>query len=45
VLQARPDGGYAGKLASWAKTALHRTLEIVRRPDDLHTFTVLPAGG
>jgi transposase len=36
------DGGYAGKLVSWAKTALYLTLEIVRRPDDLHTFQVLP---
>src|SRR5438445_5804906 len=36
------DGGYAGRLVSWAKTALHLTLEIVRRPDDLHTFQVLP---
>lgn len=36
------DGGYAGKLVSWAKTTLKLTLEIVRRPDDLHTFQVLP---
>jgi transposase len=36
------DGGYAGKLVSWARTRLHLTLEIVRRPDDLHTFQVLP---
>jgi transposase len=36
------DGGYAGKLVTWAKTALKLTLEIVRRPDDLHTFQVLP---
>jgi putative transposase len=36
------DGGYAGKLVTWAATALRMTLEIVRRPDDLHTFQVLP---
>ena len=37
------DGGYAGKLVTWAKTKLKKlTLQIVRRPDDLHTFQVLP---
>jgi transposase len=36
------DGGYAGKLVTWAKTRLHLRLEIVKRPDDLHTFEVLP---
>jgi transposase len=36
------DGGYAGKLVTWAGKALKLTLEIVRRPDDLHTFKVLP---
>jgi len=36
------DGGYAGKLVTWAKTRLALTLEIVKRPDDLHTFKVLP---
>lgn len=36
------DGGYAGKLVTWAKTALKLTVEIVRRPEDLHTFQVLP---
>jgi hypothetical protein len=37
------DGGYAGKLVTWAKTKLtpKLTLEIVKRPDDLHTFQVL----
>jgi transposase len=42
VRLAWADGGYAGKLVTWAKTALKLTLEIVRRPDDLHTFKVLP---
>ena len=36
------DGGYAGKLVTWAKTRVAITLEIVKRPDDLHTFKVLP---
>ena len=36
------DGGYAGKLVTWAKDTLRRRLQIVRRPDDLHTFKVLP---
>jgi len=36
------DGGYAGKLVTWASQTLHRTLQIVKRPDDLHTFKVLP---
>jgi transposase len=36
------DGGYAGKLVTWAAGTLHRTLQIVKRPDDLHTFKVLP---
>jgi transposase len=36
------DGGYAGKLVTWAKTALGLTVQIVKRPDDLHTFKVLP---
>jgi transposase len=30
------------KLASWARTRLRLPLQIVRRPDDLHTFQVLP---
>jgi transposase len=36
------DGGYAGKLVTWAATRLKLTLAIVKRPDDLHTFKVLP---
>jgi transposase len=38
------DGGYAGKLVTWAKTKLKPklTVQIVKRPDDLHTFQVLP---
>ena len=41
VRLAWADGGYAGKLVTWAKTALKLTLQIVRRPDDLHAFQVL----
>jgi transposase len=36
------DGGYAGKLLPWAATWLKMTAQIVKRPDDLHTFAVLP---
>ena len=39
---ADSNGIYAGKLVTWAKTALKLTLAIVRRPDDLHAFQVLP---
>jgi transposase len=44
VKLAWADGGYAGKLITWAKTKLKPklTLQIVKRPDDLHTFQVLP---
>jgi transposase len=42
VKLAWADGGYAGKLITWAATALKLTLAIVKRPDDLHTFKVLP---
>jgi len=38
------DGGYAGKLVTWAAAKLKPklALQIVKRPDDLHTFKVLP---
>jgi transposase len=44
VKLAWADGGYAGKLVTWASSRLKPklTLEIVKRPDDLHTFQVLP---
>jgi len=35
------DGGYAGRLVTWA-AGLRRVLQIVKRPDNLHTFKVLP---
>jgi transposase len=42
IALAWADGGYAGKLVTWAKATLKLTLQIVKRPDDLHTFQVLP---
>jgi transposase len=42
VRLAWADGGYAGKLLPWAAKWLKLTVEIVKRPDDLHTFQVLP---
>ena len=36
------DGGYAGQLIPWASSRLNLTVQIVKRPDDLHTFQVLP---
>jgi len=41
VRLAWADGSYAGKLLPWAARQ-GITVQIVRRPDDLHTFTVLP---
>jgi putative transposase len=41
VKLARAGGGYSGKLVTWAASALKLTVQIVRRPDDLHTFQVL----
>ena len=42
VRLAWADGGYAGKLLPWSATWLKLTVQIVKRPDDLHTFAVLP---
>ncbi|MCA1708871.1 MAG: IS5 family transposase [Actinobacteria bacterium] len=36
------DGGYAGRLVSWASTVLALTLTIVKRSDDTTGFVVLP---
>jgi transposase len=36
------DGGYAGKLVQWAKQTARLVLEIVRKPEGLRTFEVLP---
>jgi transposase len=47
VKLAWADGGYAGKLVTWARTTLtpRLTLQIVKRPGDLHTFRSCPAAG
>jgi len=42
VRRAWADSVYAGKLLPWAATWLKLTVEIVRRPEGLHTFQVLP---
>jgi transposase len=36
------DGGYAGKLLDWTRTHLNLALQIVKRPDNLNKFVVLP---
>ncbi|TDT94130.1 transposase [Streptomyces sp. 846.5] len=36
------DGGYTGRLVSWARETLRLTLEIVKRSDDVSGFVVLP---
>lgn len=36
------DGGYAGQLVDWVKAICRWTLEIVKRPDDVQGFVVLP---
>jgi transposase len=36
------DGGYAGRLVTWAKAVLHLTITIVKRTDDIKGFVVLP---
>ena len=36
------DGGYAGKLVNWVKQFCHWVLEIVKRPDDVKGFVLLP---
>jgi len=36
------DGGYAGKLVNWVKVGFRKTLEIVKRSDDIKGFVVLP---
>lgn len=36
------DGAYAGKLVDWAREKLCLALEIVKRPDDVSGFAVIP---
>jgi transposase len=42
VRRAWADAVYAGTLQPWAATYLKLTVEIVKRPQDQHTFEVLP---
>ena len=36
------DGGYAGRLVTWATKVLALTVEVVKRTDDVTGFKVLP---
>ncbi|MEU8733684.1 IS5 family transposase [Streptomyces tendae] len=36
------DGGYSGRLVTWAREKLQLALEIVKRSDDMSGFVVLP---
>ena len=36
------DGGYAGRLVTWASTVLSLTVQVVKRTDDVTGFHVLP---
>lgn len=36
------DGGYAGRLIGWTKSVLALAVEVVKRPDDVTGFKVLP---
>ena len=36
------DGGYAGRLVTWAKNVLALSVQVVKRTDDLAGFRVLP---
>lgn len=36
------DGGYTGRLITWAKTTLRLTVTIIKRNDDITGFIVLP---
>lgn len=36
------DGGYAGRLIIWAKSALHLAVTVVKRSDDASGFVVVP---
>ena len=42
IRRAWADAVYAGKLQPWAATYLKLTVEIVKRPQNQHTFEVLP---
>ncbi|MGH3602547.1 MAG: IS5 family transposase [Pseudonocardiaceae bacterium] len=42
VTHAWADGGYAGRLPTWAKKVLSLTVEVVKRTDNIAGFRVLP---
>jgi transposase len=42
IRRAWADSVYTGKLIPWAAQWLNLTVEIVKRPESLHTFQVLP---
>ncbi|MFD4144692.1 IS5 family transposase [Streptomyces sp. NPDC058572] len=42
ITLAWADGGYAGKLVTWAKERWSITIEVVKRSDDAKGFVVLP---
>jgi transposase len=42
VALAYADGGYAGRLVSWAKTRTHIALEVVKRTPGQAGFAVIP---
>lgn len=41
-MPAWADGGYTGRLVTWAKTVLALTVQIVKRSDAVTGFGVLP---
>ena len=36
------DGGFAGKLVDWARTAVATVVHVVRKPEGQHGFAVIP---
>jgi transposase len=42
ITLAWADGAYAGRLVSWAREELRLRLQIVKRPDDVAGFVVIP---
>ena len=42
IVHVWADGGYAGQLVKSARTRLRIALEIVAKPEEMHTLEVLP---
>ncbi|WP_237292620.1 MULTISPECIES: IS5 family transposase [Streptomyces] len=42
ITVVRSGGGYAGRLATWAKAVLNLAVEVVKRTDDMKGLVVLP---